>query len=1084
MLLTRLKRHFQSDNPQYNDNVENNVGPYIGPRPYEKGETLYGRNQETRALLRLFKPERIVLLHSPSGAGKTSLIQALFIPMLEDEGFSVLPVMRVTHPKLFSEEFTPANRYILSTLIHLESAQPEEYQLSLTELNGLSMSDYLEKRPASSKNSVLIFDQFEEILTQDPTDSAIKREFFNQVGEVLSNRHRWALFAMREEYIGGLEPYLDVIPTHLQTTFRLNFLNRAEALRAIQLPAKQYGVNFTNEAAEGLVDDLRTVVRELHSDSKAEKALGDTIEPVQLQVACFELWKRPRINANEIGVKDLQRFDVDRALAKYYADSVREVAKAAKVDERSIRRWMEEHLITKQGIRNQVLQDDARKDHIDTVISKLVDAHLVRREKSRGGSWYELAHDRLVDPVRDDNKQWRDKNLKSFQRKAEDWYSQGRPAFFLLHGQELAEAEKLGKKLKLLGFEEEFLKKSRSEQTTQAELALAKQQRTQIFRLSLLAFILLATTSLTIWKWRDAEKQREIALQQTQLANKEKSRADYLKLIALARLEEEPLNLLLLTETIRSAAKEGEIAIVEDARLALRHSLLKSKTRPLEQSMDILTFTGDNQLSIIDNKNFNEVSLNVESTEITSSSFFVDMEDLDVHEALAFAFDPNDYRKWFAIGNEAGKLALVDRRNRAKPVFLDGHKGPVSSLAFSSDSRWLVSGGEDHIIKLWDTFNLIAKPQEISNHKGTISALLLSPNNRWLVSIGDDAIIRLSDLNKSTNESVLLENLEENLSEIPMAFSADSHWLAVGIESSVKLWKMENSIANPIVLSEFDGRTVQALSFSPNNQLLATSNYFFSSDEKFSTSKIKLWNMNNPDNDPIESFIFEGETTNLIFHPGGDWLVIADSSVIQQWPLTGDSDNPNNLIISACNIAGRNLDESEWERHIGKQIPYQKTCPLEFDQERIDKESMISDYDKELIMKGYNLALNGKIKEAVEEYSEAQKSDPTLEIDAIDWHFLCWQGSIGGYANEVLSACEKAVELEDYNGEYRNSRGLARALTENFAGAIEDFDFYVKWANDREIEAETIKERERWIDALKEKDNPFNSDVLEELRSR
>jgi MoxR-like ATPase len=70
--------------------------PYIGPRSFQTGEILYGRDRETQDLLGLLIAERIVLLHSPSGAGKTSLVQAALMPRLIEREFTVLPVMRVS----------------------------------------------------------------------------------------------------------------------------------------------------------------------------------------------------------------------------------------------------------------------------------------------------------------------------------------------------------------------------------------------------------------------------------------------------------------------------------------------------------------------------------------------------------------------------------------------------------------------------------------------------------------------------------------------------------------------------------------------------------------------------------------------------------------------------------------------------------------------------------------------------------------------------------------------------------------------------------------------------------------------------
>src|ERR671928_1345625 len=69
--------------------------PYVGPRPVGQGEVLYGRDHELATLVDLVIAKRIVLLYSPSGAGKTSLVNAGVIPALQAEEFVVLPVIRV-----------------------------------------------------------------------------------------------------------------------------------------------------------------------------------------------------------------------------------------------------------------------------------------------------------------------------------------------------------------------------------------------------------------------------------------------------------------------------------------------------------------------------------------------------------------------------------------------------------------------------------------------------------------------------------------------------------------------------------------------------------------------------------------------------------------------------------------------------------------------------------------------------------------------------------------------------------------------------------------------------------------------------
>ena len=269
--------------------------PYPGPRSFQQGEQLYGRERETAELLDLLIAERIVLLYSPSGAGKTSLVQAALIPELEAEDFRVLPTLRLGY--LTADGNAPrVNRYLTSLLLSLERDLPETEQTPLPELTSLSLTEYLDRQPAPPGGAwhgdVLIFDQFEEVLTVDPGGRAIKAEFFEQVGKTLRDRNRWALFSMREEFVAGLDPYLHHIPTRFDKghRYRLELLGPAAAQEAMQAPARAAGLDFTDAAATKLTDDLREV-RIQQPDGATVVAQGDYVEPVQLQVVCRRLWE-------------------------------------------------------------------------------------------------------------------------------------------------------------------------------------------------------------------------------------------------------------------------------------------------------------------------------------------------------------------------------------------------------------------------------------------------------------------------------------------------------------------------------------------------------------------------------------------------------------------------------------------------------------------------------------------------------------------------------------------------------------------------------------------------------------------------
>ncbi len=439
------------------------TNPYVGPRSFKTGEALHGRDWEISTLLDLLIAERIVLMHSPSGAGKTSLLRAGLLPQLRKENFNILPMIRVNlDPPPGAET---ANRYILSTLLSLEEGQPPEKRFSISRLVTLSLDSYLDERLAASPDTgdpILVFDQFEEILTVSASDREGKHAFFAQLGEALRNKKRWALFSMREDYLGAISTYSRAIPNRLATRFRLDLLGEKAAIQAMREPARALGVDFTPSAAQKLVDDLRRVKVQL-PDGSMESQPGPYVEPVQLQVVCFRLWEGKAPDDMDIDEHDLASVgDVNQSLAEYYALSVSRVAQASDVSERSIREWFEHKLITPDGIRGQVRMGAELSDGLpNPAVRKLEDAHIIRAEQRAGQSWYELSHDRLIEPVRADNRGWFSVHLSLFQQQAVLWSQQGKSDGLLLRGKELEKAEDETKSLTMTADEQAFLEACR-----------------------------------------------------------------------------------------------------------------------------------------------------------------------------------------------------------------------------------------------------------------------------------------------------------------------------------------------------------------------------------------------------------------------------------------------------------------------------------------------------------------------------------------------------------------------------------------------------------------------------------------------
>ncbi|HKI95454.1 MAG TPA: serine/threonine-protein kinase [Gemmatimonadales bacterium] len=104
---------------------------------------------------------------------------------------------------------------------------------------------------------------------------------------------------------------------------------------------------------------------------------------------------------------------------------------------------------------------------------------------------------------------------------------------------------------------------------------------------------------------------------------------------------------------------------------------------------------------------------------------------------------------------------------------------------------------------------------------------------------------------------------------------------------------------------------------------------------------------------------------------------------------------------------------------------------------------------------------------------------PKDRTTALDLNALCWWGSLAGSASRVLGMCDAAMRAADENTRTRilDSRGVARALAGDDAGAIQDFEAYIA----RSTAPIAKAQREAWVAELKGGRNPFTADVLGRL---
>jgi tetratricopeptide (TPR) repeat protein len=416
--------------------VTESSNPYVGPRPFERDhvELFFGREREVRRLASLVVSERVVLFYAASGAGKTSLLNAGLAPRLEErDEFEVFPAARV---RLADEPPSgTSNVFVASVLTNwmtelerveglsrkgpMRGKRAEQHQASRSD--HASLRDFLaERKHPSTKEGfeaprLVVFDQAEELFTAYPEHWKHRQGFFEAVAEALNaDPLLHVVFSMREDFIAAVDPHASAVPGGLAARFRLERLGSEAALRAVTGPLNATARHFAPGVDEKLVDDLLTFRIDTGTGEESIEVRGEFVEPVQLQVACQNLWWSLPDDVTEITEDHLNDYAVvDTALAHFYRNAIDAAAERAGLEANELSLQFEQLFITSVDTRGTAYRAVASTGGIpNEAIDELERRYLVRGEWSRGAHWYELTHDRMIDPIREHNRSLADVPLQ------------------------------------------------------------------------------------------------------------------------------------------------------------------------------------------------------------------------------------------------------------------------------------------------------------------------------------------------------------------------------------------------------------------------------------------------------------------------------------------------------------------------------------------------------------------------------------------------------------------------------------------------------------------------------------------------
>lgn len=199
---------------------------------------------------------------------------------------------------------------------------------------------------------------------------------------------------------------------------------------------------------------------------------------------------------------------------------------------------------------------------------------------------------------------------------------------------------------------------------------------------------------------------------------------------------------------------------------------------------------------------------------------------------------------------------------------MKGHTVGITSVAFSPDGRYAISGHRDGIVRLWEPMTG-REIRQFEGHISDVNVVAFSPDGHYILSGGIDKTVRLWDVMTAQE----LRRFEGHTSSVEaIAISPDGRYIASGARDRViNLWETETGQ----LLHRFEGHKgiVYTLHFTKSGYLL------ISGGDK----TLRMWDTRNGQE------VCRIETTGYIHHialaPDDLYVLVNDGPAIQVWEM-------------------------------------------------------------------------------------------------------------------------------------------------------------------------------------------------------
>ena len=181
-------------------------------------------------------------------------------------------------------------------------------------------------------------------------------------------------------------------------------------------------------------------------------------------------------------------------------------------------------------------------------------------------------------------------------------------------------------------------------------------------------------------------------------------------------------------------------------------------------------------------------------------------------EIPSLAWEPSGQR--IACGSANGYVRLIDVRSSTLQQLIPAHTGTVWSIDWKRNASELVTGGEDGVVRLYNSDGRYIR--RLGIHLGRVTTIKFSPDGEWVASAGLDSIIRLW---RTTGEAgPTLQGHTSQIDAIQWHPSgtklASSSW-----DGTMRIWNVDAGASTEIRVK---GNGILGFAWNPKGDMLAT----------------------------------------------------------------------------------------------------------------------------------------------------------------------------------------------------------------------------------------------------------------------